>query len=208
MPLFDNNNKCVFFVHIPKTGGTALVNFFRQLARVSFYAIPVPSSMRVSPQHMPIGDVRAMMAPGSWSYSSAVVRDPYTRLESEYYYRATNFERRFGYQPDFSTWAIQQIEAVSRDSCHLDNHLRRQTDFLDEDVEVFRYENGLDCCAQMILQHLELDRSVDQIPRVNASARTDISWSMSARLTCNRYYESDFSVLGYKMIEPNARIRS
>ena len=206
MPLFENANRRVLFIHVPKTGGTAVVNLLRRLCRVSFYAIPRPSSMRVSPQHMPIGDIRAMMSDDSWEYGCALVRDPYARLESEFRYRVANLEKRFGHEPDFSTWVLHQIEAVSRDSCHLDNHMRRQTDFLDEDVEVFKYEGGTGRCTEKILCHLGLDSTESSPPIVNVGEQRELSWSMPARLACNRYYESDFSILGYTLIEPSVSI--
>jgi hypothetical protein len=35
----------------------------RPLARTSLFAVSLPSSMRVTPQHMPVGDLKAMFAP-------------------------------------------------------------------------------------------------------------------------------------------------
>ena len=74
-----------------------------------------------------------------YNYGFTVVRNPYTRLVSEYHWRCeiNRLDKPFG------DWLATELETAAKNPHHLDNHLRPQVDFLLDDIDVFRFEDGL-----------------------------------------------------------------
>ncbi len=201
MPLFEKNNVKLLFVHIPKTGGTCLRKWLEQQdVKVSFYNPSPPSTLRVTPQHMPISDLKILLGKDGWQWSFAVVRNPYDRIESEYFYRLMNMKKKQLQIAVFSDWLIQSINASKTNPFHLDNHFQRQTDFIDADVEVFKLEEGLEKVACKMAAHFDIEPP-NILDKENSSPRETVTWSTEARDMFNTYYANDFIQLDYKIMD-------
>ena len=114
MPILENNQIRVLYLHIPKTGGTTLNNWLGENVVRSFYSGSAPSGFRVTPQHLPLGDFSVLFGEDWFDWKFAVIRNPYDRLESEYFYLTHNAHKRTGRRPHFSTWVVNNVAGYSR----------------------------------------------------------------------------------------------
>jgi hypothetical protein len=159
MPSVEINGRLIYFAHCPKAGGTSVERFMvdrwgdsvrllgwgwdRRWAGRGERAGEVPSS----PQHYVWKDARRAL-PREPDEVFTVVRDPVTRMVSEYRYqregRLTGLFGRPVRTLGFSTWLRLMFALAERNPYTHDNHFRSQVDFLpSEGVRVFRLEDGL-----------------------------------------------------------------
>lgn len=206
MPIFENNGRRFLYLHIPKTGGTTINNWLGGVVRRSFYAGSPPQGFKVTPQHLPLADFRVLFGDDHFEWKFAFVRDPYDRLESEYFYLTHNVHKRTTRRPHFSTWVVNNLDGFRRNPFLHDNHLRPQLDFLDDDVTIFRYENGLDAAARVIAGRLGIEPP-ETLPVTNARPRETVSWTLQALENFNRVYAGDLEKLGYPVREKSLDIQ-
>ncbi len=202
MPIFAINSKCVLFIHIPKTGGSSIRKWLKAEANCTkFYSNQLSGSMKVTPQHLMKKDVVAYLG-DNFDFQFAVVRDPYERMESEFFYRMALEKKRVDEKclNGFSHWVLQNLDEMRRNACHCDNHFRRQVDFVDREVQIFKYETGLDLIAGTIQDEIGL-QSHAKLGRHKTSQRQPVAWSRRALYKFNQFYERDFSEFGYEMKE-------
>ena len=117
-------------------------------------------------------------------------------MESEYFFRSEEQFQKFGQRPDFSSWLIDRISQVRRNPFFLDNHLRPQIEFIDSDVSIFRFEEGLEIVIEEVSRILGIDE-ITNLQRKNVGAKQKIEWSVDALNCINDYYRSDFEEFGY-----------
>ena len=207
MPILENNGKRVLYLHIPKTGGTTINNWLGSVVRRSFYSGSTPQGFKVTPQHLPLGDFRVLFDDDYFDWKFAIVRNPYDRLESEFFYLTHNAFKRSGRRPDFSTWVVNNLDGFRRNPFIHDNHLRPQLDFLDSDVTVFRFENGLEYAARTIAEQLGID-SPEKFPVTNSRPREAVNWTLQALENFNDLYRRDLEKLGYAVREKPLDVRA
>jgi hypothetical protein len=159
MPLFAREDQKILFVHIPKTGGTTLENFFRDqdMFRQDAEHLYTPWSVfvkkslregcRGSLQHLTVKEMRSIFPDKlltSITDVFTVTRDPYDRLLSEYWYLKKKVFLKpqdydiWGVDPsmiqnalgDFDVFVDLMHREYLRDPSFLDNHFRPQVDFL------------------------------------------------------------------------------
>ena len=126
----------------------------------------------------------------------AIVRDPYDRAESEYFFRTGNQQAEL--RPNFSIWMLRHLQQLNRNPHHLDNHLMPQSYFINESVDVYRYEEGLGKIVDYISKTFNIPSPVD-IPHSNASPRAKVIWSNELKDRFHKHFEIDFKNLGYEM---------
>ncbi len=205
MPILENNNTRVLYLHIPKTGGTTINNWLGASVSRSFYSGSAPTAFKITPQHLCVGDFRVLFADDWFDWRFTIVRNPYDRMESEFFYLTHNAHRRTSRRPDFSTWVINNISAYKRNPFVHDNHLRPQLDFIDDDVTVFRYEDGLESAAAKIADKLGIDPP-EALPVTNARPREAVNWTLEALTRFHELYGADVERLGYKKKEKTVNI--
>lgn len=123
-----------------------------------------------------------MLGEGFFDYAFAIVRNPYDRIASEYRLRMqlakTSFWKGL---PSFSPWLEENLDKQKHDKFHLDNHLRPQWELFDNDVEVFKLENGLSAPLIAISKHLGVNPPT-KIPRELQSTSELVTWNFSDRI--------------------------
>ena len=91
MPLYQlrkgKTEKTVLFIHVPKTGGTAIETYFRAIGFAGYFDpptyMPVRPYLKVPPTHYDYGVLKRLYNLDAL-YSFAVVRHPVRRMVSEY----------------------------------------------------------------------------------------------------------------------------
>lgn len=200
MPFIEHNGRRVLFIHIPKTGGTSVEKWMESVAPLRLFSVGVPAFSRCTPQHYRAQDVKALLGEGFFDYALTIVRNPYDRIESEYKMRAELAKETYwGRIPSFSHWLEINLETQKRAPYHLDNHLRPQWEFLDNDVKVFRLEDGLSSPIKAIAKKLNVDPP-EFVHHELKSEEREIEWSIADELRVNQHYGADFETFGYDII--------
>lgn len=202
MPLFFNENKSVLFLHIPKTGGTTIENWLNSTNsfKSQLFCENKLEDTMVTPQHFGYDTVNKLIGnfTDSKIYKFAIVRNPYERLISEFFYRLKLHHLYLGKSPErfFSCWVVHVLKKVRNNPSLLDNHLRPQTYFTSSDVDIFKFENGFEMILESVARNVGID-----YPKVidshKVGTKKDVYWSNTAARLVNNYYASDFQNFDY-----------
>lgn len=167
MPLFHNGDDLILFVHIPKCGGTAIENAFRdggwewgylnEPKKTGYNETPC------NPQHYHTELIEQLIMPTeNCTDQFTIVRNPYTRLISEFLWQTqmSNFVRANGYNEQFfnalESFTIQRLKAYKvneaqylfnkegfirhKNSFVFDNHMRPQHHFITDHWNIYWFE--------------------------------------------------------------------
>lgn len=158
MPSLTLDDRLIWFAHCPKAGGTSietlLVNTWADQVGHLRWGWDLwwkrggwrEASPPCSPQHLVWRDAEQIL-PTAPDLVFALVRDPATRMMSEYRYqrryrRGTWAGRAFALLP-FPIWIRVMLAVAQRNPYAFDNHLRPQSDFIPVHARVFRLEDGI-----------------------------------------------------------------
>lgn len=197
MPFIECNGMRVLFIHIPKTGGTTVESWLRSLAPLRFHSVGLPPASRCTPQHYRMQDLRDLLGPDYFDYAFTLVRNPYDRIASEYRMHAAIRGQGFWKAwPSFSLWLEENIRRQALEPFHLDNHLRPQWEFVGSNVDVFRFEDGLEAALAPVAARLGLPAPTN-LPHLIQSSVPAPEWDRADRLRVQEHYRLDFSEFGY-----------
>lgn len=202
MPYVEFQLKKILFVHIPKTGGTAMENWMRTLgALIGWNEHGQPKVLRCPPQHFTYDDLSHIYPKAYFDYSFCIVRNPYDRLASEYRYqnvlhKASGVKTTF---PLFDPWVAKLPDLHRIDAWALDNHLRPQHEFVSKDMRCFKYEDGLDTIVATVAADNGVAAPESPLPRAfDFSAHgTKVIWTRNAIEIVKHMYSEDFEVFNY-----------
>ncbi len=170
MPLARIADTLIFFVHVPKTGGTSVEAYLRAKGGLALSGARGHGWSRTTPQHMHRAVHAEMVPPGFYDHGFAVLRDPRARLFSEFRMRVEpmraklrplgwmraaarrargipSYGARVGRRLeiiDFDTWVARSFAEYRKDPFYKDNHFRPQHEFIDPGLRLFLFEEGLD----------------------------------------------------------------
>lgn len=206
MPFFRAGERVVYFVHVPKCGGTSVEEYlqsrFGPVAFLNNRFMDLPEAARwsrTSPQHIDRETLAQLFPDGFFDAAFAVVRHPVARILSTYHFQVA-VEKRVPPGLAFADWLRQQVAARERDPFLIDNHFRPQMDFLPEGCAIFHLEHGLDALVPFLdalagsedgarfighVNRREAGRSREAVPRAEDLA-------LIAEI-----YAADFAGLGY-----------
>lgn len=197
MPFIQHNGKRALFIHIPKTGGTSIETWLESIAPLRLFSVGIPHSSRCTPQHYRAQDIHALLGPDFFDLALAVVRNPYDRIASEYRMQAEIAQKGFWKKPrSFSAWLEEHLEKQRHNRFHLDNHLRPQWEFISNNVEIFRFEDGLAAPIARLSQVLGVP-TPDTPPHKLRTHHPPIEWDITDRLRVQEHYAQDFDYFGY-----------
>jgi Sulfotransferase family len=203
VPVFVHGEHRVLFVHVPKTGGSAVedafsdagwdVHFLDRRARRH----PVSQLRRCSPQHMHAALLDQVLRLDRMDAVLTVVRDPLARFRSEYLWR----HRR---DPDLDplaveAWGRRRLERYAVDPFVRDNHIRPQAEFLLPGARVHRYEDGLQTAVDDLggVEGLPPPPRVAPAPGEGAHRSADVPLTATLEALLRAFYREDFERFGY-----------
>ena len=152
MPLFSKQGRFVYFIHIPKTGGSYIENVAQQNGWDAHFLLkgtPFADShfMPVSPQHFHAELLEQIFDFSKGIEIFTIVRNPFDRLKSEYYWQ----RRHQITDAAVEDWIPRVMEEYSENPNVYRNHIRPQVDFLPTTAkaQVFMLES--DSVSQSLL---------------------------------------------------------
>lgn len=189
MPI-SHEHKAIF-VHIPKTGGQSVSKMLGIKKGVDNYYNYDSGEERT---HFTVH-----MMPKLDYYKFAFVRNPYTRIISEYQHRMkninvfhepTNYKTNFVHYCRMLSHRWDKIESVDH---FRKSHVIPQHMFVNNSVETYRFEDFENECKRLC------DRLgiVRKVPKTNASEYTCEHTEETIEIT-NRLYRKDFERFGYE----------
>lgn len=144
MPLLTHNDKSIFFIHIPKTGGSSLYlkgNTVKPGITTSCFS--VVDHDPCTPQHYHIDLLKERYPEYVKNQPFTILRDPWGRTCSEYAWQC----KLRGGNPNwnnFEYWLSDLLQKYKVNPFVADNHIRPQIQFIDQHVKVFLQENYQD----------------------------------------------------------------
>lgn len=205
MPLIRHDGNLVFFVHVPKTGGTSIEKALKDAgASVALlYGSRFEGFCKTTFQHLNAEIYEKVIPPAFYDYSFAVVRHPFTRLVSEYYYR-----RKRGFaKRTFDDWLNRAMKNYRQNPYIMDNHFRPQVDFIRPGVEVFKLEDGLEYPLAAASHHLGLTMPAPSSHVNKSQSKEPVVWSRRTRARITKFYKADFDRFGYDPNEEFSELR-
>ncbi|MFD1880317.1 sulfotransferase family 2 domain-containing protein [Paracoccus pacificus] len=204
MPFIQIQNQRVLFVHIPKTGGSSVTRWMQDLGRVRLHGNTKPEGLKVTSQHLTWTDIDAMWGCDDFDYVFTVVRNPFTRMASEFGMRQKLREQGFfGGSMHFPSWLERALIDTRNNANHFDNHIRPQWTFISDRMRVFRFEDGMETILRAVSADLGLPAPAS-VPHMLSSAdpqRAPLTWDRGDILRMREFYQQDFEQFGYD-IEP------
>jgi len=193
----------IFFIHIPKCGGTTVERFFEHLNADTFLApkdyMKVRQYLRIPPAHLHISLIENLFLLEK-IYSFAIVRNPYLRMLSDYHWSKTKTNNTEYFQKmsfeDFCTDSIRNFEI---NNTYLANHITPQHKFISKNVnKVFKLEDGLENALLEVFKDNEISISREfNLPKINSSPRHEFAIGQKTKDIIYDFYKEDFEVFGY-----------
>lgn len=207
MPTFAKENTSALYLHVPKTGGTyveqlMLANGFLMYHWSSRRTIgAIKRAERAPLQHMHREMILSLFEPSSFSFVFMTVREPISRLVSE-------FRMRNPLEKDpraAKKWMLNSLKSCRSDRFLHENHIRPQVDFLIDGSSVFRQEDGfgesfvnsLETGTATTFQsrstkrHMEAKSTLSEAEIRSGMKRSDLEFVAD-------FYKEDYEVFGYK----------
>ena len=183
------------FVHIPKTGRQSVS------AMLGIGKNSAPNLYFGGLTHLNISLIEARVDVSD-KYIFTFVRDPYSRMISEYHWRMKNISsvvyneptRKLMEFPEYMETLLHRWPKILAGEKPWNEraHVMPQYTFIDERVEVFRYENFAEDCEK-IKSKLGLDNLT---PRVNVGKRKAKHTERTIEIV-NQLYGEDFKRFNY-----------
>lgn len=202
MPVFfDRERPGVFYVHVPKTGGTHVERLFEANGyQMTLWATrPWATGLVCSPQHFHRALWEPFADPAGFGVSFITVRHPVDRLLSKY----RDVRQVQGADIELEPWLRDTEVELARDPYVQDNHLRPQWEFHHPALVVFRQEDGLGPeWARALSDAHGLGFTVFDVesrrPPRSAGGPVTTTEQQALLSFCDRFYGRDFATFGYR----------
>lgn len=214
MPLSKINGQLLYFVHIPKTGGSCITSYLRAKGPLALYSRDPVEWSKTTPQHLDAATQRVLLPERFYDHSFAILRNPFERLLSEYRYRAmrgnhannipdhltasdaltVEFDWDKAFTGTFDQWVKRIFSDQISDPYLCDNHIRPQNEFLRPTAKIFLFEDGLEQVFTWIDHVTGTERTLIALDR-NTSPQFSIQILEETRKMILAFYHKDFLLI-------------
>ena len=207
MPLYQfrkgETEKTFLFIHVPKTGGTAIETYFRAIGLMGYFDpptyMPVRPYLKVPPAHYDYGVLKRLYNLDSL-YSFAVVRHPVRRMVSEYKWameKSTASETLS--KMDFGQYLRFMFDQFKRDDNVASGHFKPQVRFVGEKVsKIFKYEAGLENIIKHVIKDVGfMINGQIRLPTVNNTSPRKVVPAAGEINLIREAFAEDYTAFGY-----------
>lgn len=192
MPLYRHGPNVIFFVHIPKTGGTTIESALRSTGAAEAFRFKGKRPFsKATLQHVHASVYKEAIGNRFYDWSFAVARNPFNRFASEFKMKVLDA----GVDGDVDSWAVANFERFREYKYTRDNHIRPQVEFVTRKTEVFRFEDGLEAPIAAAASRLEV--AMPEVPHDKRGSTAKPKASASTIELIARFYADDFREFGY-----------
>lgn len=196
MPVFTINGKNILFIHIPKTGGMAIGAELAKAGKIRFDEGIAFGSKKVRPRHADAAVLEAIFDPSMFDLVFMVVRDPASRMMSEFRYQSRKSGAHLAGLIGFDRWLAYSLAKCRNDPGYRDNHFLPQANFHAFEATVFRYEDGLDKPMREVSGITGHDFPL--FPELkNPSPPVEVVMNAKSRAAISSFFRDDFKRFGY-----------
>jgi hypothetical protein len=202
MPLFEQHHKKLFFIHIPKTGGSSVEKIAKSLGWEAEYLLEGRSleslaGIRVTPQHYHAEILHQIFDFSAFDGVFAIVRNPFDRFKSEYYWQISQGISSLG----VIDWADNAFSRFENDKSCFDNHIRPQYEFLNINnrLNTFRLEDdGVSEAKKYLLQNGSGKKKPDIQSKIKSLLLKNVNRKVSIK---NMQVESEFEKIKNEIVQ-------
>jgi hypothetical protein len=196
-----HEKKCIF-IHIPKTAGTSIEQFLKEKGKNNIEYIGLRNNRSL--QHLTAFELKRELGLIFKNYYKfSIVRNPYDRLLSEYYWTPLNIGYKAGKtKADF----ITHVSNIVKNKLYLNNiyndHFIPQYMFLYGNNnnflidQVFKYEN-LDSTINFLKTKLNINDDLPFLNKLNDKI-IKTNWNHRQKERIYKIYKKDFILLNYE----------
>jgi len=145
MVIFEKNDKKIFFIHIPKTGGTSLINYFESIGWTTHFTGERHPLGGHSHWGLTLQELELYGYNGETIYS--VYRNPIDRFVSAWRMTHTSEEHKEKWPMianlPFEDYCQIVMSYYIKNNLMKDNHIRPIVDFLPNPEEISKYPIGI-----------------------------------------------------------------
>ena len=208
MTLLIRDNAYILFLHVPKCGGSSVVDMFASYGfspQLQMRGLPPQDCFFVSPQHQTTATLKNIINQDKLTDMFILVRNPYARIKSEFKWAYRNTPSKN--LPDFNEWVLNSLNQASVKNFYNDNHFRPAIDFIESDrpCRIFKLEDGIEFIDEYYLQGQGSTVASKRVHSKNSLAfqhkAPDLILNDESIRTVNHFYKNDFSAFGYKIID-------
>jgi hypothetical protein len=145
VPVFSKDEKYILFIHIPKSAGSSIERTGTELRwnesfSIRGRALKDLKYCKATLQHLHAEPLELLLNLDEFDSIFTVVRNPFSRLKSEYYWQRSQNITNIG----VDEWIVGTFERYPKNRYLYDNHIRPQVEFLPdhEKLQVFKLEEG------------------------------------------------------------------
>lgn len=152
----------IFFMHIPKTGGSSIEKYFQLIgAKVQFFDEfnHLNILMKCSPvNHLDYELIDQIFYLKKFRFSFAITRNPFARLASEFRFRRgrnCNWSKEVTIYDEIEPWTVDVLRSYAKNKYFFSNHIRPQLDFIGPNItKVYKLESGLSAIIDSVSDYL------------------------------------------------------
>lgn len=213
MPIFHNSE--IIFIHIPKTAGSSvehqlMIKYETPLNEDSFVGFLGENQMNHSLQHCTYKEIENIFEKRSHDIKNysifTVVRNPYDRMKSEYFYRLNIFDDKYkicgkidylkydDIKKDFEFFVKNALDDNKANKNNYDNHIITQNEFIEgcDNVHIMKFENLNEDFKQYFGEELTHKVNVAKEKNHFSELYSDVTKEL-----VYEFYKTDFEMFGY-----------
>lgn len=196
-----NEKRCIF-IHIPKTAGTSIEQFLKDKDKNFIYYLGVRDNR--SMHHFTAMDLKKEI-PNVFNnyYKFSIVRNPYDRLLSEYYWcPIPNIGYKYGKtKADFLYYVTNVIKNNSYYDNIYNDHFMPQYMFIYNKNklmidQLFKYED-LEWVESYLKKKLNIENNLPFLNKTKIVIKKD-NWNDQQKEKIYKLYKNDFILFGYQ----------